>query len=225
MSCPNLPLADRLRLVAFELGLHHADPLLIAAALNAADRLADAKPPETLLASGGRVLDSGDGLDLVKGAVDHPDAAPPIQRTKSVPLRLPARHGPPLPLRADGEIEGYRSRVSGPLLDRIDIHLEVPAVAYRDLVRRAERGAQRTIRSRVDRARMVQRERFRGRPALRARRTPSSPGHRPTTGDYSAVVGLSRDLLLISRPRKGATPRSHFCNWARMLPPFPRGSR
>ena len=31
------------------------------------------------------------------------------------------------------EVERYRSRVSGPLLDRIDIHLEVPAVVCRDL--------------------------------------------------------------------------------------------
>lgn len=74
MCCPNLPLADRLKLVAFELGLHHAAAWLIAAALDAADRLADAEPPETLPASGGRVSDLGDGLDLVEGPVDHPDA-------------------------------------------------------------------------------------------------------------------------------------------------------
>ena len=35
---------------------------------------------------------------------------------------------------AEADVERYRSRVSGPLLDRIDIHLEVPTVPYRDLV-------------------------------------------------------------------------------------------
>jgi magnesium chelatase family protein len=66
------------------------------------------------------------------------------------------------------EIERYRSRVSGPLLDRIDIHLEVPAVAYRDLVRAPSEEPSAAIRARVARARDVQRERFRDRPGLYA---------------------------------------------------------
>ncbi|MGH7509895.1 MAG: ATP-binding protein [Gemmatimonadales bacterium] len=57
-------------------------------------------------------------------------------------------------------IERYRSRISGPLLDRIDIHLEVPAVAYGDLVGEQYGESSAIIRSRVERARAVQRARF-----------------------------------------------------------------
>ncbi|MDA8169704.1 MAG: YifB family Mg chelatase-like AAA ATPase [Nitrospiraceae bacterium] len=61
-----------------------------------------------------------------------------------------------------GQVMRYRSRVSGPLLDRIDIHIEVPAVPYKDL--RAEYSGERTedIRARVMEARDRQLERFRG---------------------------------------------------------------
>jgi magnesium chelatase family protein len=58
-------------------------------------------------------------------------------------------------------IERYRSRISGPLLDRIDIHLEVPAVAYADLLGDQAGESSAHIRNRVERARAVQRERFR----------------------------------------------------------------
>ena len=61
------------------------------------------------------------------------------------------------------EIQQYRSRISGPLLDRIDIHIEVPAVKYRDLADRAESSAE--ITRRVERARGIQLERFKGAPA------------------------------------------------------------
>jgi magnesium chelatase family protein len=58
-------------------------------------------------------------------------------------------------------IERYRSRISGPLLDRIDIHLEVPAVAYGDLAGEQSGETSAGIRSRVEQARAVQRTRFR----------------------------------------------------------------
>lgn len=68
----------------------------------------------------------------------------------------------------DVDVERYRSRVSGPLLDRIDIHLEVPAVPYGDLVAPEIEESSAAVRQRVELARMRQRERFRGRPGLHA---------------------------------------------------------
>ena len=59
-------------------------------------------------------------------------------------------------------VQRYRSRISGPLLDRIDIHIEVPAVSYRELADRREGEGSCDIGQRVERAREVQRERFRG---------------------------------------------------------------
>jgi magnesium chelatase family protein len=56
----------------------------------------------------------------------------------------------------------YRSRISGPLLDRIDIHLEVPAVSYAELAADPEEENSATIRARVEQARSVQRARFQG---------------------------------------------------------------
>ena len=60
------------------------------------------------------------------------------------------------------EIHQYRSRISGPLLDRIDIHIEVPAVKYRDLADRADGESSAEIAGRVEQAREVQLERFKG---------------------------------------------------------------
>jgi magnesium chelatase family protein len=60
------------------------------------------------------------------------------------------------------EVHKYRSRISGPLLDRIDIHIEVPAVRYRDLADRAEGEKSADIATRVETAREIQLERFKG---------------------------------------------------------------
>jgi magnesium chelatase family protein len=59
-------------------------------------------------------------------------------------------------------IKRYRSRISGPLLDRIDLHVEVPAVAYRDLSDRRDGEDSSDISGRVVRARTVQQQRFSG---------------------------------------------------------------
>src|SRR5436853_137527 len=65
-------------------------------------------------------------------------------------------------------VERYLARVSGPLLDRIDIHLEVPAVKYRALADQGGGEPSEAMRERVDRARAVQRDRFASRPGVYA---------------------------------------------------------
>ena len=65
-------------------------------------------------------------------------------------------------------VERYLSRISGPLLDRIDIHLAVPAVAYKDLAGDHLEESSAAIRARVESARLLQRERFRTNPGVYA---------------------------------------------------------
>ena len=58
------------------------------------------------------------------------------------------------------QIQNYISRISGPLLDRIDLQVEVPAVKYRDLASDFAGEPSAIIRERVQRARHIQQERF-----------------------------------------------------------------
>ena len=59
-----------------------------------------------------------------------------------------------------GQIQRYENRLSGPLLDRIDMHLEVPAVPYREIASGTAGESSAVIKKRVERARMVQKRRF-----------------------------------------------------------------
>ena len=61
---------------------------------------------------------------------------------------------------SDTAIRKYRSRISGPLLDRIDIQIQVDNVKYDDLVKDGEEEPSKDVRKRVNRARAIQRERF-----------------------------------------------------------------
>ncbi len=58
------------------------------------------------------------------------------------------------------QIHRYRQRVSGPLLDRIDIHVEVPAVPYKDLSNKLSGETSKKIRKRLQKAGEAQVERF-----------------------------------------------------------------
>lgn len=57
-------------------------------------------------------------------------------------------------------MDAYRSRISGPLLDRIDLHVEVPALMYAEIASAPAGEGTAVVRERVVRARAAQRERL-----------------------------------------------------------------
>ncbi|HEY8926928.1 MAG TPA: YifB family Mg chelatase-like AAA ATPase [Polyangia bacterium] len=80
-------------------------------------------------------------------------------------------------------IAAYRAKLSGPLLDRIDMHVEVPAIAYRELAGEAGGEPSAVVRARVVAARMRQAARF----AARPRDVPAGGGAGPSPGGRSAT--------------------------------------
>ncbi len=62
----------------------------------------------------------------------------------------------------DTQIKRYRSKISGPLLDRIDLQIQVDNVKYDDLVSKTEEESSLVVRRRVNKARLIQKERFLG---------------------------------------------------------------
>ena len=61
---------------------------------------------------------------------------------------------------SENAVSSYRSRISGPMLDRIDIVVEVPSVHFEDLRRRAEAEPSAAVKERVDKARAIQNDRY-----------------------------------------------------------------
>jgi magnesium chelatase family protein len=68
-------------------------------------------------------------------------------------LKRECRCGPPA-------IQKYRQKISGPLLDRIDLHVDVPTVEYKTIAGAETGESSQDIRDRVERARVIQRDRF-----------------------------------------------------------------
>ncbi len=64
------------------------------------------------------------------------------------------------------EIQNYLGRISGPLLDRIDLHIEVPQVKFREITSERNGESSTQIRERVIAARKRQQERFKERPKI-----------------------------------------------------------
>jgi magnesium chelatase family protein len=64
------------------------------------------------------------------------------------------------------EIQNYLGRISGPLLDRIDLHIEVPPVKFREISSESTGETSTQIRERVITARQRQHDRFKDKPKI-----------------------------------------------------------
>ncbi len=100
-------------------------------------------------------------------------------------------------------VESYRSRISGPMLDRIDIVVEVPAVHFEDLRERAEAEPSAQIKQRVDAARAIQNKRFATGRKCNARMDPEDMRKYCRLSEESA--GLMKDAF----ETMGLTARSY----------------
>jgi magnesium chelatase family protein len=60
------------------------------------------------------------------------------------------------------QIQQYFGKISGPLLDRIDLHIEVSSISYKELDSKEESEKSQDIRKRVNRTRKIQQERYKG---------------------------------------------------------------
>ncbi|MHB1034064.1 MAG: YifB family Mg chelatase-like AAA ATPase [Pirellulales bacterium] len=102
------------------------------------------------------------------------------------------------------QIERYMSKISGPLLDRIDIHIEVPAVPFRELSATTPGTTSAQMRESVAAARHVQRTRFDG----TATRHNAHMTHRQTRA-HCKLDEESSNLLRATMTELGLSARAH----------------
>ena len=101
-------------------------------------------------------------------------------------------------------VSRYLSRVSGPLLDRLDLHIEVPPVEFEQLDGGGGAENSRSIRERVNAARRIQRDRFRGTAiSCNARITPDR------LHEFCRLSDAGRALLKKAFDRLGLSARAY----------------
>lgn len=102
------------------------------------------------------------------------------------------------------QIERYMSKISGPLLDRIDIHIEVPAVPFKELSAESGGTSSEEMRRQVETARMVQYERF----TSGGRRLNSQMAHRQVRANCR-LDAAGTDIMQQSVTELGLSARAH----------------
>ena len=105
---------------------------------------------------------------------------------------------------SENQVDQYMRRISGPLLDRIDMYIEVPSVEYEAMRRKEKPESSAVIRRRVNAAREVQKQRFSGTEV-------SCNAYMPPAmiGQFCALDAAGERLMQSAFDRLGLTGRSH----------------
>ena len=105
---------------------------------------------------------------------------------------------------SENQVDQYMRRISGPLLDRIDMYIEVPSVEYEAMRRKEKPESSAVIRKRVNAAREVQKQRFSGTEV-------SCNAYMPPAmiGQFCALDAAGERLMQSAFDRLGLTGRSH----------------
>ena len=105
---------------------------------------------------------------------------------------------------SEGAMKRYKDKVSGPLLDRMDIHIEVQNVEYEQLSSKANEEPSAEIQKRVNKAREIQNERFKGTNiSCNAKMTPKA------TRQYCVLTDEADSLLKQSFEALDLSPRAY----------------
>ena len=105
---------------------------------------------------------------------------------------------------SDRDVEKYVEKISGPLLDRIDLHISVPSVEYEAMRRKHAPESSAEVKARVDAARAMQKQRFEGTGiACNAQMTPAQ------IGVFCVLDDAGEALMKRAYERMGLTGRSH----------------
>ena len=103
------------------------------------------------------------------------------------------------------QIQKYVGKISGPLLDRIDIHVEVPAVKYNELASKREGETSEQIRRRVIEAREVQSRRFKDMPGMYSNADMQSNDIK----QFCRIDSTGAELLKMAMDKLGLSARAY----------------
>lgn len=101
------------------------------------------------------------------------------------------------------QIRLYRTKISGPLLDRIDIHIEVPSVRYKDLTTKTKGEKSENIKERIMRTKRIQKQRFASETSCNALMTNKQ------IKEFCQLDGDSRRLIEMAMDKLGLSARAY----------------